>query len=116
MKKDPKPYLEDILQSIARIEEYLSEIEQNKISFEANVEKQDAVIRRIELIGEATKRLESGFKDQFPDIPWRKMAGMRDILIHEYDQIDLDLIWKVVVDELPILKRSIREALAKAPS
>lgn len=111
MNKVPAPYLQEILDSISKIESYIAKIENNKEAFEQSVEKQDAVIRRIEVIGEATKRLEAGFKDNFPEIPWRKMTGMRDVLIHDYDEIDIDLIWRVIQDDLPTLKKSIQLVL-----
>lgn len=111
MNKIPTPYLEDILESIFRIEKYIGEIKNNRKDFEEDLEKQDAVIRRIEIIGEATKRLEKDFKDQYSEIPWRKMAGMRDVLVHEYDQIDLDLVWEVIIKDLPILKKSVQIVL-----
>lgn len=113
MKKTSTPYLEDILESIFRIEEYIEKINQNKKAFESNIEKQDSVLRRLELIGEATKRLEKKFRNKHAEIPWRKMAGMRDVLIHEYDQIDLDLVWEVIVTDLPILKKSVQNLLNK---
>lgn len=111
MNKISTPYLEDILESISRIEQYLGKIDNNKKVFEEDVEKQDSVIRRIEIIGEATKRLEEDFRDQYSKIPWRKMAGMRDVLIHEYDLIDLDLVWEVAIKDLPILKESVQNVL-----
>ena len=82
MKKVPTPYITDILTSISQIEKYLAEIKNDKQSFLDDIEKQDAVIRRLEIIGDATKRLEEGFKSQFPDIPWKEISGMRDVLIH----------------------------------
>ena len=82
MKKVPTPYITDILTSITQIEKYLAEIKNDKQSFIDDIEKQDAVIRRLEIIGDATKRLEEGFKSQFPDIPWKEISGMRDVLIH----------------------------------
>jgi uncharacterized protein with HEPN domain len=111
MKKIPTPFLEDILKSIALISEYLSEIKYDKQRFLEDFEKQDSVIRRIEVIGEATKRLESDFRDQFPNIPWRNMAGMRDVLIHEYDQVDLELVWKTVTEDLPLLQQELSKIL-----
>lgn len=112
MKKVPTPYLEDILKSIDLIEEYLAKIDNNKQIFEEDTEKQDSIIRRLEVIGEATKRLRTDFTDQFANIPWKKMTGMRDVLIHDYDEVDLELVWNVVIDELPELKRSINEIIA----
>jgi uncharacterized protein with HEPN domain len=111
MKKIADPYLQDILDSVDKIIEYLSATDYNRDSFQKDTEKQDAVIRRLEIIGEASKRLEDQFKNEYPDIPWKKMSGMRDILIHEYDRIDLDLVWKVSVEELPSIRKSIRSVL-----
>lgn len=111
MQKDPKPYLQDILESIELIDQYFSEIKNDKDAFAEDCEKQDAVIRRLEIIGEAAKRLELEFKEQYPIIPWRKMTGLRDVLIHDYDQIDLDLIWRVVIGELPQLKQAVTNIL-----
>lgn len=113
MNKISQPYLEDILNSIIYIEKYWTEIS-SRDDFEQNTEKQDAVIRRLEIIGEATKRLEDNFKKEHSSIPWRKMAGMRDVLIHDYDELDIDLIWQVVVKDLPVLKKSIELLLSKS--
>ncbi|PIR61895.1 MAG: hypothetical protein COY81_01810 [Candidatus Pacebacteria bacterium CG_4_10_14_0_8_um_filter_43_12] len=108
MNKISTPYLEDIVKSVELIEEYVKNIE-NKDEFLNNPQLQDSVVRRLEIIGEATKRLEEKFKQMFPTIPWKRMAGMRDILIHDYDEIDLDLVWKVIKRDLPELKVSLSE-------
>lgn len=107
MKKISKPYIDDIVKSIKIIEHYVSGIDDDRGVFDENTQLQDAVIRRLEVIGEATKRLEANFKDKYPEIPWRQMAGMRDVLIHDYDEVDLDLVWEVVVKDLPLLKDSL---------
>lgn len=106
--KSANPYIIDILSSIQKVQEYLKNIQNNKQSFEANTQIQDAIIRRLEIIGEATKKLEHGFKESYPHIPWRKMAGTRDILIHNYDEVDLELIWKVIIEDLPALQSSLQ--------
>jgi uncharacterized protein with HEPN domain len=64
---------------------------------------QDAVLRNLEVIGEAVQGLDDGSRSRAPDVPWRRIAGMRDVLIHEYFGVDLDVIWRVVEDEVPEL-------------
>ncbi|MGB3292349.1 MAG: HepT-like ribonuclease domain-containing protein [Phormidesmis sp.] len=78
----------DISDAIQLINQYIEGVDRYGLS--ENVEKQDAIIRRITIIGEATKRLSREFRNQHPTIPWRQIAGMRDILSHDYDEVDLD--------------------------
>jgi len=105
MKKDPKIFIEHILESITRIEEYTKQV--TKDQFLGSTQIQDAVIRRIEVIGETVKNLPDDIKKNNPNIPWRKIAGMRDLLIHEYFGVDLDLTWKAVKEDIVALKREI---------
>lgn len=72
----------------------------DKKHFEQDIQCQYAVIRALEIIGEASKRVSQPFREKFPQIPWRQMAGMRDILIHAYDVVDLDYIWQVSQNEV----------------
>jgi len=103
MKKDPKINIVFILECIEHIEHYL-----DNVNFERFLDSdilQDAVIRRIELIGEAVKNLPQSLIDSYPDVPWKRIAGMRDVLIHDYLGIDLDTTWQVVQNEISSLKK-----------
>ena len=105
--KDPLILLDHILESIKLIEKYT----ENKTidDFFDSPQMQDSVMRRIEIIGEAVKNIPPEIKRQYPKTPWREVSGMRDILIHEYFGVDLELTWGVVVDDLPRLKANITE-------
>lgn len=114
MKKDPRIFIEHILECIERIEEYVKSV--TKDEFLRSTLPQDAVIRRIEIIGEAAKNLPAVIKEKYPDIAWKDIAGMRDVLIHGYFGVDLELTWKVVKENIPDLKGKItkvKEDLAK---
>jgi uncharacterized protein with HEPN domain len=103
MKKDPVVFIEHVLESIELIENYTA----NKTisDFIESVQLQDSIIRRIEIIGEVVKNLPDEVKNNYPDVPWKKIAGMRDVLIHQYFGIDLELTWQVVQKDIPDLKR-----------
>jgi len=103
MKKESEVFIEHILESIELIENYT---ENKTISdFIESVQLQDSIIRRIEIIGEAVKNLPAEVKSNYPDVPWKNIAGMRDVLIHKYFGIDLELTWQVVQKDIPDLKR-----------
>jgi uncharacterized protein with HEPN domain len=105
VKKDPLMYLEHILESILLIEKYCSNVTID--DFLHSIQLQDSIIRRIEIIGEAVKNLPEDVKNDYSDVPWKKIAGMRDVLIHEYFGIDLELTWEVIQSDIPDLKRNI---------
>lgn len=105
MKRDIKVYIEDILESISRIEEYVKDLDEAE--FYGNSEKQDAVLRRLEIIGEAVKNIPQDIRDKYPEIPWKQIAGMRDIVIHEYFGVNLGRIWKVIQVDMKDLKNKI---------
>ena len=107
MKKDPYVFIDHIRESIVAIETYTHGV--TKETFLATPQIQDAVCRRLEIIGEAANKLESEFKEQFPNIPWYKIVAMRNILIHEYFAVDLDQVWSTVQKDLPDLKKQLEK-------
>lgn len=109
MKKDLRPYLKDILESIEKIKEYTKEIKEE--NFYQDTQTQDAVLRRLEVMGEAVKNIPKDFKNKYPEVPWKKIAGMRDVLIHEYFGVNIKRIWKLAKDDLPGLKDNILKIL-----
>jgi uncharacterized protein with HEPN domain len=104
-------YIGHIHACISRIKTYTANLDES--SFLQNPMIQDAVIRNFEIIGEATKKLDDDFREQYPDIEWKKIAGMRDKLIHDYIGVDLWAIWGVVEKILPTLEQQIAETLMK---
>jgi uncharacterized protein with HEPN domain len=111
MKKNPVIYIEHIRICISRIQEYTQEIDEN--TFLKNNLVQDAVIRNFEIIGEATKKLDEDFRIKYSDIEWKKIAGMRDKLIHDYIGVDLWAVWGVVENIIPTLDTQIKQILEK---
>lgn len=103
MKRDARVYIADILEAITKIEEYMSGLSSDQ-EFYTNTQIQDAVLRRLEIIGEAVKNIPGEFRDLYPDIPWKQIAGMRDILIHEYFGVKPKRALKVVREDLVDLK------------
>jgi uncharacterized protein with HEPN domain len=108
-KRKPDVYLEDMLESIEQIEGYLGDVNENE--FYRNSEKQDAVLRRLEIIGEAVKHISDDIRDEYDEVPWRKIAGMRDIIIHEYFGVTLSMVWVVTQRDLPDLKSKIKDII-----
>ncbi len=103
--KEPKVYLDDILESIKKIEHYIDGLTDMRFVDDSAI--QDAVMRRLEIIGEAVKHLPNEMKTNYPDIPWKDIAGMRDILIHEYAGVQIERVWRTAKDDLPSLKQVV---------
>ena len=101
MQRDYKAYINDILEAINRIESYTTNLTID--DFSESQLYQDAVVRNLEIIGEAVKRLPKELIKKYPDIGWKKIAGLRDILIHAYFGIDIEIIWDVVQNKIPQL-------------
>jgi uncharacterized protein with HEPN domain len=110
--KDERVYLGHIRDAINDIEAYTSV---GRDAFMTERMRQDAVIRKLEIIGEAVKQLSDTTKDRRPEIPWKQIAGMRDRLTHDYFGVDLVLVWRVVERDLRALKAAVNEGLSRAP-
>ena len=102
-------YIEDILDSIKSIEEFIKGM--NFDDFENDKKTVFAVIRSIEVIGEATKNIPKSIIEKYPKIPWKDMAGMRDKVIHEYFGVDLKVVWKTIKEKIPVVKPLVQEVL-----
>lgn len=111
MKKEIRIFIENVSESIEKIEKYTYGM--SKEEFLRASQVQDAVIRRLEIIGEATKNIPEDFRNKHPEIPWKQIAGMRDILIHGYFGVNLERVWMVVERDLPDLKTEISKILKK---
>jgi uncharacterized protein with HEPN domain len=100
-------YLNDIFDSIKKIEEYVKDLSFDDFSGVSVIV--DAVVRNFEIIGEASKNLSAALKNEHPRVPWKEMAGMRDKMIHEYFGVDLGIIWKTIKQRLPELRTMLEE-------
>jgi len=108
MSKDPRVYLAHILECILKIERF-TQVGREVFLHEELV--QDAVLRNFGVIGEAAKRLDDTYRTDHPVIPWRAIAGLRDVLIHQYEGANLEQVWNIVEKDLPGLKKSIKGLL-----
>ncbi len=101
--------MQDILEASYRIAEYTKNIEYDE--FLEDLKTQDATIRNIEIIGEATKNLSNDFRKKYPIIPWKSLAGMRDKLIHDYFGVNFDIVWEVLKQDLPEVVKEIKKII-----
>lgn len=109
MAKDNTVYLKDIISAIAKVEKYSHNI--NYQTFKKEEMRHDAVLRQLEIIGEAANRLSSDFRKQNPALPWKEAKDLRNLLIHGYDDVDLEVVWKTIIRDLPEFKKQIEEIL-----
>jgi len=111
VKKDHKIFLEHILESIEEIENNIDGMSERKFSRLTTI--QDATVRRLEIIGEAVRNIPDSFRKSHTKVPWKKIAGLRDVLIHEYFGVDMELVWKIASKDIPKLKKQIENLLEK---
>ena len=107
MPRDFEIYLEDILQAIVKTRNYVAGL--TRQSFAQDSMRIDAVVRNLEIIGEAAKMIPESIRVEYPNIEWKKIAGLRDILAHHYFEVDLDIVWDIVQNKLPELERDLRK-------
>jgi len=108
--KNDQVYLLHIPDAIALIETYSSA---GKDAYLAKTELQDAIVRRLEVIGEASKRLSPELRGAYPDVRWRRICGLRDVLIHDYMAVDIEAVWAVVESGIPTLKKCVEQILVE---
>ncbi|OGW89400.1 MAG: nucleotidyltransferase [Omnitrophica bacterium RIFCSPLOWO2_01_FULL_50_24] len=106
--RDDRERLQDILEAIERIERYSAK---GRKAFESDELVQNWIVRHLQIIGEATRSLSLDLREKHPDISWSKIIGMRNILVHDYFGIDVDVVWSAVERDLPELKRKITALL-----
>ena len=97
-----------IRDALARVMEYGRV---GEAQFMQDVRTQDAILRRLEIVGEATKRLPATFRDAHPHVPWKRIAGFRDVVIHHYDKVDLHTVWRLVEHDVPVLLEQVKRLL-----
>jgi uncharacterized protein with HEPN domain len=111
IKRESILYLEDMILSMRRIEDYIGNMSFKQ--FKMNQMAVDAIIRNFEIIGEASKNIPENIKEKYPEIPWKNMYGLRNLITHEYFGIDYEMIWKIAKTNLPVNKLDLERVLKK---
>lgn len=111
MPRDYRVYLDDIVEAAARISDYIRGLDIEGLKNDRKT--LDAIVRNLEVIGEATKGIPDEVRSRYPDIEWKKIAGLRDILIHQYFGIDVNIVWDVIKNKLPLFERQVKSILSE---
>lgn len=112
-KRDPDLLMEDILEAVRKISRYTAGMAKN--DFLQDEKTIDAVVRNLEIVGEATRQLPEDFISRHPEVPWRQIAGLRNRIVHEYFGLDLEIIWQVIRYDLPALQARLERASPETP-
>ena len=110
MPREPRVYLQDILEAIGRIDDYVRG--QDFEAFAEDGRTVDAVLRNLEVVGEAAKRVPETLRVSIPEVEWRKISGMRDVIAHAYFEVDLEIVWDVIRSKLPGLRQAVNRVLS----
>ena len=113
MPRDLRIYIEDMLEACRRISEYTKNVD--IVDLSQDIKTLDAVVRNLEIIGEAAKKTPAEFRSKHPNIEWKKITGLRDILVHEYFGVDCEIILDVVKNKVPTLAINLQEVLKTMP-
>lgn len=114
IRKDNLVYVDDILSAIKKINKFCKDIE--KEDFMKNELLMDAVVRNLEIMGEASSKLTASFRERYKAVEWRKIIGMRNRIIHAYDTVNFEIVWDVVQEDLPALKKKLKAIISAHPS
>ena len=106
--KDPRIYLAQILECLDRVSQYTKG---GRAEYDSQSLIRDAVVRNFEIIGEASKRVPEDYRSRHPGIPWRELAGFRDVLIHPHEGVDHETVWRIIEHELPAIRAAIVKVL-----
>ena len=112
MPRDYKVYLQDILDAVGKVRSYTTGLTLK--TFSEDTKSVDAVVRNLEVIGEAIKQVPDNVRSKHADVEWRKIAGLRDILAHQYFGVDMEIVWDIVQNKLPALEAQIRKIVEEA--
>lgn len=107
-KKNPRVYLQDMLAAMARVQECVADGER---AFYGDWKLQDALIRQVSIVGEAASKLPRGLQATYAEVPWEQIIGMRNIIIHDYSDIDLPTVWLVAERDMPVLFKTVERML-----
>ena len=110
-KRDARLLLQDMLESLEKIERYTAGLTFER--FAQDDRTVDAVVRNLEVIGEAARQIPSEVRERYPEVPWRRVIGLRNVVVHEYFAVDMEIVWTVVRQSLPELKEALRRMMAE---
>ena len=114
MSRDPSAFLEDIEESCTKIINFAGDLSRREVF--ADPMRLDAILHNFQVIGEAVKRLPDAIRQRYPEIPWKQIAGMRDFIAHAYFSVDLDVLWRGISEDVPALRRTVRDILSARES